>query len=64
MKILRKSRKLTQNDISRVLNLNRSTYAYYESGKIEPSLQTIIQLSDFYDVSTDYLLKGNKSGET
>jgi DNA-binding XRE family transcriptional regulator len=58
LKILRKRSKMTQNEVANILHLNRSTYAYYESGRAVPALKTVVQLADLHDVSTDYLLKG------
>lgn len=55
LKELRQSKNLTQQKIARLLCVDRSTYSYYETGKTQPSLQTLLQLSDFYDVSLDYL---------
>lgn len=47
---------LTQRQVAEALKLDRSSYAYYETGKCQPSLDTLLKLADLYDVSTDYLL--------
>ncbi|NLN82425.1 MAG: helix-turn-helix transcriptional regulator [Clostridiales bacterium] len=59
LRALRKLKNQTQQQVSDFLHLNRSTYAYYESGKASPSLQTLVLLSEYYEVSTDFLLKGD-----
>ncbi len=41
----RKNRGLTQSDMAKLLNIKRSTYSLYESGKREPDLQTIRNFS-------------------
>lgn len=53
-KILRKLREnsgLTQQQVAETLNIDRSTYAYYETGKTTPDLNTIIKLAKIYNVS-------------
>ena len=55
---LRKERKLTQDDAARLLGLHRSTYAYYEKGKTEPSASVLLKLADFFQVSAEYLMRG------
>lgn len=47
---------LSQYFIAEFLNINRSTYSYYESGKTRPSFQTMLKLSKLYDVSIEMLL--------
>ena len=38
------------------LGLSLRAYQFYESGKLEPSLQTLVKIADILNVSTDYLL--------
>lgn len=47
---------VTQQEIADALCINRSTYAYYELGRTEPSLLMLIKLAMLYDVTTDFLL--------
>lgn len=54
---LRESYELTQKEVADLLNIERSTYSYYESGKSLPSISTIAKLSEFYSVSCDCLIK-------
>lgn len=53
---LRKELELTQEELSKKLNISRSAYSHYESGTHEPSLELLQIFADFYDVSTDFLL--------
>ena len=49
---LRKAREtadLTQNDVSKIINLNRTSLTYYENGKIKPSIFTLIKLAKIYN---------------
>jgi len=57
--LLRKYRKgirLTQKDVADTLGIDRSTYAYYEGGRSAPPLETLVKLSNMYNVATDDLL--------
>ena len=58
LRFVRKSdpRKLTQQDIADWLGIERSTYGKYETGDSEPNFDTICRLSDFCNVSVEYLM--------
>jgi transcriptional regulator with XRE-family HTH domain len=53
---LRKKAKLTQEIAALKLEMPRSTYSNYESGKREPDFETTNKIAQFFDVSVDYLL--------
>lgn len=62
-KILKEKRKelnLTQQEVANELNVTRQTVSNWEVGKSYPDIPTLIELSNFYDVSLDYLLKGDE----
>jgi len=59
LKQLRNNHRMTQAQVSELLNMERSTYTYYERGRM-PSVETIIKLSKLYHVTTDYLLFGRE----
>lgn len=50
LKRLRKYRNLTQQHIAEIIGIDRSTYAYYESGGLTPSIFTLIKLSEIFGV--------------
>lgn len=52
----RQNRKLTQEEMSKILNLGSTTYKNYENNITEPSIGTLIKLADFYHVSLDELV--------
>lgn len=56
LKQLREEKGMTQKELSEVLNISTSAYGYYEQGKSFPNLETILLLSEYYNVSIDYLL--------
>lgn len=56
LKQLRSEKGLVQKDMAIFLNITTSAYGYYEQGKRNPDPKTLIKLSDFFNVSVDYLL--------
>jgi len=48
---LRLERNLTQKQVADHLQLDRSTYTYYESGRTQINIDIIIKLAHFYNVS-------------
>lgn len=51
---------LNQSQIAQYLNIDRSTYAYYETGKTIPDIFTITKLCHLYNISILYfILKDN-----
>lgn len=59
LKYLRKKSKLTQEELSKKLNISRQTLSYYETGSREPDINMLISISNFFDCSVDFLLSGN-----
>lgn len=59
LKELRLKSKLTQQEISNQLGINRVNYSRYENNQIEPDIKTLIQLAKYFHVSVDYLI-GNE----
>lgn len=53
---LRKERELTQLDVAEQTGIQRTIINYYECGARKLKLDDLLTLSDFYKVSTDYLL--------
>ncbi len=56
LKNLRKSAKLTQEDVAEKLNVSRQTVAKWESGESLPDIDNCILLSKLYRVSLDDLV--------
>lgn len=47
---------LPQEQLARLLGVDRSTISSYESSMRQPSLDTLSRIADVFGVSTDYLL--------
>ncbi|MBP2630637.1 MAG: Helix-turn-helix domain [Firmicutes bacterium] len=55
---LRQSSNKTLQEVSNECKVSRSNLGKYEKDVVKPSAEAIVVLSDFYEVSTDWLLKG------
>lgn len=53
---LRVHRGLSQEELGKILSLDKSTISLYESGKREPAQDTLQQIADYFKVSLDYLM--------
>ena len=55
---IRKSNNLTQQGMAQQLGITRFMVVAYENGLRNPSLDTLVMISDVFHVSVDDLLKG------
>ncbi len=55
-KILRIKNKLTQKAMSKELGLKQSTISKWEKGTSEPSYNTLIKISKYFEVKIGFLL--------
>lgn len=60
LKELRARKRRTQEEVAKYLGVTRPAYTAYESGKRNPDYDTLIKLSDYFDVTLDYLLREEK----
>lgn len=56
LKDLREDRDLLQKDVAKFLDISQQYYSQYELGKYTMPVEHLIKLSDFYNVSLDYLV--------
>jgi len=59
LKMERLRKNLRQEDVAKYLSLAKSSYAKYETGENTPTTDSLLKLSDLYEVSVDYLLGKN-----
>ena len=60
---LRKLRGISQEQLADRLGVSRQTISKWESEQSTPDMEKIILLSDYFEVTTDYLLKGIEKQE-
>ena len=54
---IRKKNKMSQEEFAEVFNVTRQTISSWENSKSYPDIETLIKLSDKFDISLDILLK-------
>ncbi|MBQ8309347.1 MAG: helix-turn-helix transcriptional regulator [Clostridia bacterium] len=56
LKDLRNERNLSQQELGKIVNMSKMAISHWESGHSEPSISQLILLSDFFEVTVDYLI--------
>ena len=59
LKKLREEKEVTQDELAEYLNVARSTLAGYETKGKQPSFETLLAMSEFFNVTADYLITGS-----
>lgn len=60
---LRSRVKISQYELAARLQLTRGQIANYEQGTREPDFHTVQLLADFFNVTVDYLVRGEDAGK-
>lgn len=60
MRELRKNNNLTQDDIAKMFDVTNNAVYSWEVGKSQPSMEIIVELAKYFNVTTDYLLGLNQ----
>lgn len=60
IKELRLNKEWTQDQLAQLLNVSRPTVSSWEVGRNYPDLETLISISDLFDISLDILLREDK----
>lgn len=60
LKIVRKERNLNQLKVAMDLNISREALSHYENGKREPSIDMLNKMSEYFNVSIDFLINGKE----
>ncbi len=60
LKEIRKKRKLSQLKVAMDLSISREALSFYENGKRSPDVDMLVKLSEYFNVSIDYLIFGEE----
>jgi len=60
LKKIREQQNLNQQKVAIDLNISREALSHYETGKREPSLALLVQMSEYFNVSINYLITGEE----
>ena len=55
---------MTQEQVAGLLEVSRQTISNWENAKSYPDIVSVIKMGECYDVSLDYLLKGEQKMNT
>lgn len=56
IRTLREQKALSKKDMAAVLSCSQRVYSSYERGELDIPAEILIKLSQFHDVSVDYML--------
>ena len=60
LKEIRKKKKYSQLKVAMDLSISREALSHYETGKRSPDVDMLVRFSDYFDVSIDYLIRGEE----
>ena len=63
LKKIRKLKKYSQLKVAMDLSISREALSYYENGKRSPDVEMLVKLSQYFNVSVDYLITGKEFHE-
>ena|GEM_PF-568481 len=63
LELMRRERHLTQDELSKELNISRVTVNYWENEKRTPNVYEVSKLAKFFNVSEEQLIYDSKSNE-
>ena len=63
LKLIRKQRKVNQLRVATDLNISREALSHYENGKRSPDIDMLRKLSEYFNVSIDFLINGKEFEE-
>lgn len=61
---LRKEKNLSQEELAEQLNVSRQSVSRWENGSAAPDFEKTVRLSEIFEVTTDYLIKGGDASQT
>ena len=56
IKKLREEENISQTELAKEIGIAKNTLCQYEKNRANPSLEIILQIADYFNVSVDYLL--------
>ena len=56
LKKLRENAKISQKQLADIIHVSQQSINKYENHDVEPNIETLCEIADYFDVSTDYLI--------
>ena len=60
---IRKKKGFSQLKVAMDLSISREALSFYENGKRSPDVDMLVRMSEYYNVSIDYLIQGREFQE-
>ena len=60
LKEIRTKKRYSQLKVAMDLSISREALSYYENGRRSPDIEMLVKLSDYFQVSIDYLISGKE----
>ncbi|MBE5744911.1 MAG: helix-turn-helix transcriptional regulator [Clostridiales bacterium] len=60
LKTIRKEKGYSQLKVAMDLSISREALSYYETGKRSPDVNMLVALSNYFNVSVDFLIHGKE----
>ena len=60
LKKIRQKKGFSQLKVAMDLSISREAISYYENGQRNPDLEMLVTLSNYFNVSIDYLITGEE----
>ena len=60
LKELRLEKNVTQQELGNLVNMSKMAISHWEKGHSEPSISQLITLSNYFEVTVDYLIGKNE----
>ncbi len=57
IKLYRENKKMTQNEVADILSVSSATISKYESGALEPNIESLKRLAELFEISVDELIR-------
>ena len=64
LKILINEKGVLQKNVAEYLKISANAYSFYEKGERIPNVETLNKLSDYYNISIDYILSKSNIKES
>lgn len=60
LRLIRKKKNVSQLKLAMDLSISREALSHYETGKRSPDIEMLKKLSEYFDVSIDFLITGKE----
>ena len=61
---LRKNKNISQEELAELLDVSRQSISKWENDKAYPEMTRLLFMSEYFDVSLDYLMRGTEGDES